>query len=436
MQVSLEKNGSIGRKLNVVVPSAEIETAVAARLKKLSKTVKVQGFRPGKVPMKIVESQYKDRVLHEVASDVIQKTLQQALAKESLVPAAYPDVTPEPIEDGKDFKYTADFDVYPEFKKLDLGGVKIKKPICDIGEKDIDNVIENIRKQNVTWNDVERKSKEGDRVIIDFVGTMDGEEFDGGKANDFPVVLGEGQMLADFEKGLKGVAAGEDTKVNVTFPKDYHGENLAGKKAEFSIKIKSVSEAVLPEIDEELVKKFAIESGKVEDLRSEVEKNLQNNVESQISALTRSRTFDAILDANKTDLPRKMVHQEIGRLIDEHKAKLEQRGIKVDDIPEPNHEDLEPEAKRRVALGLILMEIIRRDSLKADADRVKAKVEKMSASYQEPKEFVDYYYSNKEALNQVESVVLEEQIVENLLESADVKEEKISVNDLLNVPAA
>ena len=386
--------------------------------------------------MKIVESQYKDRVLHEVASDVIQKTLQQALEKESLVPAAYPDVTPEPIEDGKDFKYTADFDVYPEFKKLDLDGVKVKRPVCNIDAKDIDNVIENIRKQNVTWNDVERKSKDGDRVIIDFVGAVDGEEFDGGTANDYPVVLGEGQMLADFEKGLKGIAAGDEKKVKVAFPKDYHGENLAGKKAEFAITVKSVSEAVLPEVDEELVKKFAIESGKVEDLREEVEKNLQNNVESQISSLTRARTFDAILDANKTDLPRKMVQQEVHRLVDEHKAQLQQRGIKAEDIPEPNHDDLEPEAKRRVALGLILMEIIRRDELKADADKVRERVEKMSASYQEPKEFVEYYYSNKEALSQVESVVLEEQIVEKLLESADVKDEKINVNDLLNVPSA
>lgn len=436
MQVSLEKNGAIGRKLNVVVPSAEIETAVTARLKKLSKTVKVSGFRPGKVPMKIVESQYKDRVLHEVASDVIQKTLQQALEKESLIPAAYPDVTPEPIEDGKDFKYTADFDVYPEFEKLDLGGIKVDKPVCEIGDKDIDNVIENIRKQNVRWEDVERKSKDGDRVIIDFVGTMGGEEFDGGKADDFPVVLGEGQMLADFEKGLKGTAAGDSKKLKITFPKDYHGEDLAGKKAEFDITVKSVAEAVLPEIDEELVKNFAIESGKVEDLRAEVEKNLQNNVESQISSLTRARTFDAILDANKTDLPRKMIQQEVARLIEEHKSRLEQRGIKADDLPEPNTEELEPEAKRRVALGLILMEIIRRDSLKADADKVRERVEKMSVSYQEPEEFVEYYYSNKEALSQVESVVLEEQIVDKLLESADVKEEKISVNDLLNVPSA
>lgn len=436
MQASVEKTSTIGRKLNVVVPADKIETAVQARLKQLSKRVKIQGFRPGKVPMKIVEQQYRGSATNDVLGDLIQSSLQEALAGQDEVPAVQPDITPAaPVEKGQDFTYTASFDVYPEFEKLDLEGIKIVKPESEVAEADVDRVVENMRKQQLTWKEVKRKSKKGDRVMIDFVGKIDGTEFDGGKASDYPVVIGEGQMLADFEAGIKGLKGGESKDIDVVFPDDYN-EELGGKTAVFTIDAKSVSEPQLPEVDEEFVTSFGIESGKVDELRAEVRSNLETNLESQLSSQLRQRAFDALVEQNKTEVPLKMVREEADRMAKEQKNQMVQQGIDpkmLENFPDPEFEVLKPQAEKRVALGLLMMEIIRKQELKPDADKVNARIEKMASSYEQPEEFIQYYKSNQEALSQVQSIVLEEQVVEFLIQNADVEVEKIEASTLLNM---
>ena len=435
MQASVEKVSAIGRKMSVVVPAEQIEEAVQAKLKQLAKRVKVQGFRPGKVPLKIVDQQYRGSATNDVLSDLIQSSFQEALSKEEIVPAAQPDITPTPMEKGQDFTYVASFDVYPEFEKLDLDGVKIKKPESEVSDADVDKVIDNMRKQQLTWDEVKRKSKKGDRVIVNFVGSVDGEEFDGGKAEDHPVVLGEGQMLPDFEKGIQGMKAGESKDINVTFPDDYN-EDLGGKKAIFKIDCISVSQSVLPEIDEEFIKTFGIESGDEKDLRTEVRGNLETNLETQLSSTLRQRAFDALLEQNEAEMPLKMVQEEAGRMVQEQKNQMIQQGIDpkmLENFPDPEFEVLKPQAEKRVALGLLMMEIIRKQDIKPDEDRVKTRVETMAASYQDPKEFIDYYMTNQQALAQVQSIVLEEQVVDILIEKADVEVEKVEASTLLNM---
>jgi len=436
MQASVEKTSAIGRKLNVVVPADKIETAVQARLKQLSKRVKIQGFRPGKVPMKIVEQQYRGTATNEVLGDLIQTSLQEALESQEVVPAVQPDIAPEaPIEKGKDFSFTASFDVYPEFENLSLEGVKILKPESEIGDEDIDRVIDNMRKQQLTWKELKRKSKKGDRVLIDFVGTVDGEEFEGGKAEDYPMVLGEGQMLPDFEKGVKGMKAGESKEVEVVFPDDY-SEELGGKTAVFAIDAKTVSEPVLPEIDDEFIHAFGIESGKETDLRDEVKSNLENNLESQLSSTLRQRTFDALLEQNKVELPLKMVQEEASRMVQEQKNQMLQQGIDeklLENFPTPEFETLKPQAEKRVALGLLMMEIIRKEELTPDESRVDSRIEKMASSYEEPSDFIEYYKTNQQALAQVQSLVLEEQVVDLLMSKADVEIDSVEASTLLNM---
>ena len=436
MQASVEETSAIGRKLNVVVPAEKIETAVQERLKQLSKRVKIQGFRPGKVPMKIVEQQYRGTATNDVLGELIQNSLYEALEAQEVTPAVQPDIVPEaPVEKGKDFSYIASFDVYPEFKKLDLDGVKIKKPESEIGDADVDRVIENMRKQQLTWKELKRKSKKGDRVLVNFVGTIDGEEFEGGNASDYPIVLGEGQVLADLEKGIQGMKAGESKDVELVFPEDYN-EELGGKTAVFKVDAQTVSEAVLPEIDEDFIKGFGVESGVKDELLKEVRSNLETNLETQLSTNTRQRAFDALLEQNDAEMPLKMVQDEVGRMVEEQKNQMLMQGIDekmLENFPTPEFETMKPQAEKRVALGLLMMEVIKNNELKPDEGRVNAHIEKMAASYEDPSEFIEYYKTNQQALSQVQSIVLEEQVVDLLLEKADVEIEKIDAAELLNM---
>jgi len=435
MQSSVEKISAIGRKLSVVVPAEKIETAVQSRLKEMSKRAKIQGFRPGKVPMKIVDQNYRGSATSDVLGEIIQSSLQEALTKEEIVPAVQPDVLPEQLKKGEDFTYVATFDVYPEFEKLNLSGVKVSKPESTVVDSDIEKVIENMRKQHLTWEEVSRKAKNEDRAMIDFVGTVDGEEFEGGSGNDHPLVLGEGQMLPDFENGVVGMKAGETKDVKVTFPDDY-AEDLGGKKAVFKISVKTVSAAKLPAIDEDFIKKFGIDSGDEADLHKEVRANLETNLETQLSSQLRERAFDALLDQNKTDVPLKMVQEEVQRMQKEQMNQLVQQGIDpkmLESFPAPDFEVMRPQAEKRVALSLLMMEIIRKEGLKPDAARVDARIEKMASSYEDPTEFIEYYKNDQQALAQVQSVVLEEQIVDFLLENATVETEKVSASEILNM---
>ena len=429
MQTSVEKTGAISRKMTVTVPSDRIQKASDIRLKELSKKVKIDGFRKGKVPMNIVKARYGDSVYFEVVEKVIDETVREALASEKLNPAAMPDVNPTTMEPGKDLVYEADFDLMPEIKDIDLADIKIKTAVATVQDKDIDLSLEQLQKQQVEWKDVKRKSKKGDRVIVDFSGSIDGTEFAGGQAEQTPIVLGEGQMLEDFEKGLVGVKADEEKNIEVNFPKEYPGEEVAGKKAEFAIKVHSVSEAILPEIDDEFAKRYNSDSVKA--LREEIQKTMDVNVESTLSSVNRVRVFDALVSKVAIDVPRKLVQEEIGRMAENQKDQMRQQGMDPEMVGR-NTDIFEPEAKKRVALGLIMMQYIQEKGIKVDNAKVDEYIAKMASGYEDPAEFIAYYNSDKERKAQVESLVLETQVVEGLLETADSSEEKVDVKDLLD----
>ena len=429
MQTSIEKTGEISRKMTVTIPSDRVQKASSIRLKELSKKVKIDGFRKGKVPMNIVKARYGDSVYFEVVEKVIDEALREALVAEKINPAAMPDVNPTTMEPGKDLVFEADFDLMPEIKDIDLSGIKIKTAVATVKDEDLDASLEQLQKQQVEWKDVKRKSKKGDRVLVDFSGTIDGVEFAGGKAEQAPIVLGEGQMLEDFEKGLMGVKTDEDITIEVNFPKEYPGEEVAGKKAEFAIKVHSVSEAIFPEIDDEFAKRY--NSDDIKSLREEIQKTMDVNVENTLSSVNRVRVFDALVSKVAIDVPRKLVKEEIGRMIENQKDQMRQRGMDPEMIGE-NTEVFEPEAKKRVALGLIMMQYIQEKGIKVDQAKVDAYIEKMASGYEDPAEFIAYYSNDKERKAQVESLVLETQVVDSLLETADSSEEKVNVKDLLD----
>ena len=430
MQVKVEKKGAIGRVMNITVPADRLEGEIKSRLQGMIKNVKIPGFRPGKAPFAVVEAKYRADIVEEVSGNIVESSLREALESKELRMAVQPELDIQPYDNEVGLTYTASFDVHPQIKKLDLAGVKLKVPAADIGETDIDKTIETMRKQHIEWQEVSKELAVGDRLIMDFVGSLDGEEFEGGTAEDFTLVAGEGQLLEDFEKGVVGMKAGDKKTIKVKFPKDYGAENLAGKKAEFAIIAKSVSESKLPKIDDEFAKLFGVTEGGIAGLRNEVKNNLDREMSTKLRTITKEKVFEAIHAQNKIELPGKMVEQEIDSLIERQSdyAKNMAGGV---DLPAPDRESQREEAERRVALGLIMMELVHEKNIKVDGERVRARVEEMSSGYEKPEEFVNWYYADKQRLSQVESVILEEQVVENLIESAKTSEEKVGFDELM-----
>lgn len=429
MQVSVESTGSLGRLMTVAVPAEEVEEQIQARLKNLAKNAKLAGFRPGKAPLKIIDSQYGNQVLQEVASNLIESSLKEAFTQQELVPAGGPEIEPKSLERGKDLEYTASFEVYPEIRKLDLSGVEIERPVCEVGEEDIDRTVETMQRQRMTYNPVERPAQEGDQVTIDFKGTIDGEPFAGGEAEDYQLVLGEGQFLEELEEGIIGTKPGEQQTVTVNFPDDYHGEAVAGKAVEFEVHVKAVEEPELPAVDEEFIKAFGVEDGDPVKFRAEIADNLERERDERISRLIRSRVMEALVRENDLEVPTPLVEQEIDSMISMNKTMLEQQGMPTDQF-NPDRERYREDAQRRVAMGLILSEIVQQNEMKPDQDKVRERIEKMAASYEQPEAFVQWYYSSRERMQQIESMVLEEQVVEMLLDGADTKDTPISLQEL------
>ncbi len=429
MRVAVETTGELGRKMTVAIPADQVEQEIANRLKRLVKTVRLPGFRPGKAPLKIIEAKYGTQVLQEVAGQLIENSLRDALTQEGLHPAGGPEIEPKSVNRGSDLEYVASFDVFPEIKKLDLQGVTVERPVCEVTDADIDKTVATMRKQRVEWRAVERPSASGDRVRIDFHGTVDGEPFPGNEANDYPVVLGETKVLEEFSQGLEGVASGIHKTITVSFPQDYHGKEVAGKQVDFQIEVLDVCEPVLPEVNEEFAKSFGITDGSVEKMRREVRNNLTREGEEQIAGMVRERVMNALFDVNHIDLPGKLVHEEMQRMMEADRSMREQQGISVAEGPDPAQ--FESDARRRVALGLIVYEVVKANNLKPDKARVRARIEKMAASYEDPQEFVQWYYGDRKRLEQVESVVLEEQVVETLLATATVKDQPSSFDRLM-----
>ncbi len=349
--------------------------------------------------------------------------------QEKLQPAGDPYIEPVQKEPGEGFGYTAIFEVMPEVELGDMGKIAVERPVSDVTDEDVENMIEKLRKQRVTWSDVERKSQLEDQVTINFKGSIDGELFDGGSAEDVQLVLGSNSMIPGFEDGLVGVAAGESKTINVTFPEEYQAENLAGKDAVFEVEVTKVSEPVLPEIDEEFIKAFGLENGTVEELHSEIRSNMERELEDKLGALVKEKALDALLEANSDlDIPKAMIKKESQTLKDQTMQNMQQYGQSSDiDLPLDLFED---QAKRRVSLGLLVAEVIKANEIKLDDERVKDKIEKFAKTYEKPQEVIDYYNSNAEQMALVQNIVLEEQVVDWVMEQAKVEDVKSSFEEI------
>ncbi|MFM2317455.1 MAG: hypothetical protein RLZZ215_76 [Pseudomonadota bacterium] len=433
MQVSVESTGSIGRKMTVEVPAERIEQSVESRLKSMVKRVRLDGFRPGKVPFSVVKSRYSDSVRQEVIGEVLENTFRDASVQQNLRVAGLPQIELQALAIGQPLVYVANFDVYPEFIVADVAGLEVKRPVAEVQDADIDNMLNTIRKQQREWKDVERAAQQGDLIRIDFEGSLDGEAFAGGTAQDYPVELGAGRMLPEFEAALMGMSAGETKTADVTFPEDYQAENLKGKTAQFKLTVHKVQEESLPEINEAFIKQFGIEDGNLDAFRAEVKKNMTRELDNALKAQVKQQVMEGLSSLHEIELPSALVKDEIQHVREEFSQST---GNPADNIPD----DLfQPQAARRVKLGLIVGEIIRQKGLQRDPARVDAMLETLAASYEDPAALINYYRTNRQAMQTVEAAVMEDMIVEWVLAQAQVTDEARDFESVMNrkqAPAA
>ncbi len=431
MNITVESTGALERRMRVELPIEAIQQQVDSRLKTVGRTAKIKGFRPGKVPAKVVKQRYGKQVREEVLGEILQKSYSEAVMQEKLNPAGGPKIETED-ENGKTFAYVATFEIMPEVELKNLDKIKVEKPDVQIGDDDIEDMFTSLQKQKATWESVDRKSKNGDRVIVDFTGELDGEAFQGGQGTEIPVVLGEGQMLPDFEKGLKGIQAGDEKTFKVKFPKDYHAEDLAGKKADFSIKTHRVEEQILPELNDEFAEMFNVTEGGFERFTKDVRENMEREAEQKVKNDVREQVMDSLLEINPLDIPQTLKHQEAHSM--QHEA-MQRMGIEDHDQAPPI-ETFSGAAEKRVRLGLLLRQVISDNGLKADAALVRARVEDMCSSYENSDEMVEMYMGNPQLMQQVEPMVVEQLAIDWLLENGKVKNKKISFKDYMNPPAS
>ena len=429
MQVSVEASAGLERRMRVQVPAERVENEISVRLTSLGRNAKIQGFRPGKVPAKVIRQRYGDQVRQEVLQELLQSSYSEAVMQEKLQPAGGPTIEPGNLEEGQDLSYTAVFEVYPEFELKGLNNIKIEQPEAQISDADIDTMIENLRKQRADWSAVERKAADGDQVTIDFEGTLKGELFEGGSAKDFKLVLGDGAMLPDFEKNLQGALAGSEKSFKMKFPKDYHAADLAGEKVEFAIKVAEVAEQVLPEINEELVKTYGIESGSVEDLRKDIAANMERELASKCKAESKRQLLEGMLAANPIDIPDILVRQECESM---QKETMQRMGVTEPDQA-PSAESFRETAEKRVRLGLLMSAAIKENDIELDQALVSAKVDEMCEPYDNPDEIRNIYLQNQQFLGQIQNMVLEEQVVAFLTEQAKVSSKNMAFTELMEL---
>ncbi len=429
MQVSIETTTGLERRMTVTVPATEIDSAVDARLSEAAKTVRINGFRKGKVPMKVIRNRFGAGVRQEVLGDVMNRSYYAALNEQGVKPAGQPKIEPKTLEEGKDLEFVAVFEVYPEIELSDFSKIKAEKQVAEVTDKDIDTMIENLRQQRQGWKEVKRQARNDDRVNIDFVGTIDGEEFQGGSAKGTNLVLGSGRMIEGFEKGLLKSKAGDEVTLNLNFPEDYRNKDLAGKPVEFKVTVNSVEAPELPELNDEFFAAFGVTEGGEEGFRKEVKENMERELKKASKNRLKSEVMDTLLDQNDVDVPSALVAAEINVL---RQQALQQFGAGAKNLDASLLPDdlFREQAEKRVKLGLILGEVIKQQSMRADPAKVREAIEDIAATYEQPEEVINWYYGNKEQLETVESAVLEDQVFDVILEQATVKEKKVSYDEL------
>ncbi|ATA19000.1 trigger factor [Gibbsiella quercinecans] len=429
MQVSVETTQGLGRRLSITVPADVISQAVKKELNNAAKNVRIDGFRKGKVPMNIVERRYGASVRQDVLGDLMQRNFVDAIIKEKVNPAGAPNYQPGEYKEGEDFTFTVEFEVYPEVELKGLETIEVEKPVVDVNDADVDAMLETLRKQQASWKETDRAVAAEDRVTVDFTGAIDGEEFEGGKAADFVLAMGQGRMIPGFEEGLVGHKTGEEFTIDVSFPEDYHAENLKGKAAKFAIVLKKVEERELPELTEEFIKRFGVADGSLDGLRAEVRKNMERELKGAVRNRIKTQAIDGLIAANEIDVPAALVDGEIDVL---RRQAAQRFGGNEQQALELPRELFEEQAKRRVVVGLLLSEVISSHELKADEDRVKVLIEEMASAYEDPSEVIEFYSKNKELMNNMRNVALEEQAVEALLAKAKVTEKATTFSELMN----
>jgi trigger factor len=425
MQVSVESTSALERRMTIGVPAERIETEVNKRLQQTARRAKIPGFRPGKVPMSVIRQRYEDAARQEALGELIQATFYEAVVEQKLNPAGAPAVEPKSFEKGKDLEYIATFEVFPEVRLAGFDGLSVERLHAEVADSDVDNMLEILRKQNTRFEAAERAAENGDQLNIDFVGKIDGETFAGGSAKGTQLVLGSGRMIPGFEDALVGVKAGEERVINPTFPADYQNLDLAGKTAEFTVTVNSVSAPSLPELNEEFFAQFGVQEGGLEGFRAEVKKNMERELHQALKSKVKNQIMEGLLASNPIEVPKALISSEVDRL---RVQAVQQFGgnVKPDQLPA---ELFEEQAKRRVVLGLLVAEVVKQFDLKPEDSRVRELIQEMASAYQEPEQVVAWYYKNEQQLNEVRSVVLEEQVVDTVLQKASVTDKQVSYEE-------
>ncbi|MGB5831130.1 MAG: trigger factor [Thiohalocapsa sp.] len=417
MQVTVETGEGLARQIKVELPQQDVEQEIDKRLRDVARSARLPGFRPGKVPMRVLRQRFGESVRGEVFGEMVQSSFSEAITNEELRPAGMPEIEADIDQAAGRYAYTAKFEVLPQIELQGLAGTQIKRPVVDLGDSDLDAMVERLREQRKTWSEVERAAASGDRVTISFEATIDGESFPGSSVEDRPLELGSGQMLPGFEDQLIGAQADTEREVYITFPEADFANELSGKRACFNVSVKAVAEPVLPEVDAEFVRGFGIDDGDIDRFRAEIRKNMERELKQRVDAAMKNQVLDALMEANPVDLPAVLISEEIKAL----KGQMGQVAASSgSEVPEELYAE---SAKRRVALGLIVAEVVKQHELKPDADRVRAAVEEMAATYEAPQDVIDYYYADRQRMASVESMVMEEMVVKRMLDEANVEDE-------------
>ena len=430
MEATTAQANELERRIDLSIAIADVEKVMEQRLKRMGKNMKVPGFRPGKVPFSIVKQQHGDQARHEVLSEELDRVFGETVTEKKMRVAGYPRIEPKTTESTTHIEFSAIFEVYPEFTPGDLSTAEVERPILEVSAAEVDKTLDILRKQRVSYEDADRAAAKEDRVVIDFLGKKDGVPFQGGQASDYPFVLGQGMMLPDFENAVEGAKAGETKTFDLTFPADYHAKDLAGQTVQFDVTVKQVQAPVLPELNAEFATSMGIADGDVTKMRAEIETNLKREVKRRIEGKLKDQVMEALIKANPISVPTSLVDMEIQRLMQAARQDMEQRGMKVKDMP------IQPEwfadqAKRRVTLGLILAEVVKTEKLQATPEQVRAMVEENAQSYEHPEEVIRWYYAQPQRLQEVEGVAIENNVVAWVLGKAKVTDKAAVFDELM-----